>query len=186
MRRGCVWNPQGGRRLRLRHSPLKLPCGAFGISPPSGGRCRGATEGGRACVGWLHTQPRRCGRTPPSAYGISPPRGGENWDLRHSPLKLPCGAFGISPPSGGRCRGATEGGRACVGWLHTQPRRCGRTPLCLRHLPPRGEKIGAGGICPSRGALGLRRFSSGGEHWVGGDWQADCAGVCVHPTGWVG
>ena len=141
--------PERGRRNARKFSP-----------PACGGRCRGATEGGRrAREGGTYLR-WWCGRTPPLPTA-SPPQGGEKIpSLRHlSPWGERLGDCGIrlsrlegrrlevSPPAcGGRCRGATEGGRRAQEGGTYLRRRCGRTPLCLRHLPPQGgEKIPSGG-----------------------------------------
>ena len=176
-RRGEHW---GGRRSEF--------------SPPGGGRCRGATEGGRVSAGRRWAQDggthirRRCARTPlclrqllpkggenGEAVGSCSPRREEPWEgaAASRPRGENIGAGGVRnflPPAGGevaeRQRGA-GGRRGAVG----APVGAARAPpLCLRHLPPKGgEKIGnCGSSSPRRGNWGRRRSSEGGED-VGGE-----------------
>ena len=124
--------PQGGRKF-----------GVSGNSSIAGGRGRAATAGGRPPALWAY---------PPSACGISPPRGGENLE---PPRFEGCRrVFGIFSPSvgGGVAQRQRGAGR----------RRCGRTPLCLRHLPPRGgENLECPAIPPLPGG-GCAATAGGG------------------------
>ena len=150
------------------------------FSPPGGGRCRGATEGGRAQGGGGRIR-RRCARTPPLPAASPPQGGGENWGRAASHRSsLGAGRSGFSPLSGGRGRAATEGGRAGAGGWYAR-RRCARTPPLptasppqggekmgsWRHLPKGGEKGRTVGISP-KGKLGAAAFLRGGED-VGGE-----------------
>ena len=137
-------------------------------SPPSGGRCRVATEGGLYCVwpSWVSTH--RDHPRPPSAFGISPRWGGEQRPVLRTPIA--CGQVSpgegratqrhsesVCAPSPPPCRGRmlSESAPLSPRWgemsrsdrggsvlrlakLGQHSSRSSQTPLCLRHLPPVG------------------------------------------------
>ena len=164
--------PRGGEKESQPHPPAqaRMSQRARNFLPPqSGGRCRGATEGGRPRAPGRYAPPQAL-RAPPLCLTASPPQGGEKKKANRIPPPKPgCrSALGIFSPrkAGGdvatRQRGAARAHQA----RYAPPRRCARPPLCLPASPPQGggEKVGGRRHQGGRKSEALRHLRLGGEH----------------------
>ena len=158
--------PQGGEKIGAGgsspHGSEMSRC-VRNFSPPSGGRCRAATEGGRAGVGGWWARSSALWAHPPSALRHLPPKGGRKLGPAAAPpTAVRCrAAFGIFLPQRGEMSQRDRGGAGGRRWSGGRVcRRCARTPPLPKGIsPPRGGEIGAGGSSPQGGKLGLGIFS---------------------------